>query len=63
MQKRLDNAEAEKLHRMKTDHILEGELDMLYDIFMSSALPEYEKQRVGERVAKLKGDLSTNEGK
>ena len=60
---KLDNAEAEKLHRMKTDHILEGELDMLYDIFMSSALPEYEKQRVGERVAKLKGDLSANESK
>ena len=60
---KLDSAEAEKLHRIKTDHILEGELDMLYDIFMSSALPEYEKQRVGERVAKLKGDLSANESK
>ena len=34
---------------------------MLYDIFMSSALPEYEKARVGERVAKLKEELNLGE--
>ncbi len=60
---RLNTAEAEKTHREKTDALLLGELDMLYDIFMSSALPEYEKQRVGERVARLKGDLTADEYK
>lgn len=45
--------------RMET--LISGELEMLYDIFMSSALPEYEKVRVGERVAKMKEVISSNE--
>lgn len=50
-----------KAHQARIDGLLSGELDMLYDIFMSSALPEYEKARVGERVAKLKEELNLDE--
>ena len=46
---------------MRLDTILEGELDMLYDIFMTSSLPEYEKARVGERMRKLKEVLNSDE--
>ena len=42
--------------------LISEEVELLYDIFMSSALPEYEKARVGERVAKMKEVISTYEG-
>ena len=40
--------------------ILTSQIDMLYDIFMTSALPQYQKDAVGERVAKMKGAISEN---
>ena len=57
----MDSAVDMKAHQARIDGLLAGELDMLYDIFMSSALPEYEKARVGERVAKLKEGLNSDE--
>lgn len=57
----MDSAVDAKMHQARIDGLLSGELDMLYDIFMSSALPEYEKARVGERVAKLKEELKADE--
>lgn len=59
---RLEALSDKEAYQTKIDTLLEGELDMLYDIFMSSALPEYEKARVGERVSRLKKELE-NEGK
>ena len=59
---RLEALSDKEDYQTKIDTLLEGELDMLYDIFMSSALPEYEKARVGERVSRLKKELE-NEGK
>ena len=43
--------------------IVGAQIDMLYDIFMSSALPQYQKDAVGERVAKMKEALAENEAK
>lgn len=37
--------------------IVETQIDMLYDIFMTSALPQYQKDAVGEKVAKMKETL------
>ncbi len=37
--------------------IVGAQIDMLYDIFMSSALPQYQKDAIGERVAKMKEAL------
>lgn len=47
----------------RMEALITGELEMLYDVFMSSALPEYEKVRVGERVAKMKEVISADEKK
>lgn len=59
----LSGLEDQKAHQMRLDTILGGELDMLYDVFMTSSLPEYEKARVGERMSKLKEVLNEGEGK
>ena len=41
--------------------IVEAQIDMLYDIFMSSALPQYQKDAVGERIAKMREAMTPNE--
>ncbi len=61
--KAMESSVEARAHQARIDGLLSGELDMLYDIFMSSALPEYEKARVGERVAKLKEELNSDENK
>jgi hypothetical protein len=61
--KAMESSAEARAHQARIDGLLSGELDMLYDIFMSSALPEYEKARVGERVAKLKEELNSDENK
>lgn len=40
--------------------ILTSQIDMLYDIFMTSALPQYQKDAVGEKIAAMKGALGEN---
>ena len=40
--------------------VVDAQIDMLYDIFMSSALPQYQKDAVGERIAKMKGAIREN---
>ena len=40
--------------------IVMTQIDMLHDIFMTSALPQYQKDAVGERVAKMKEALAKN---
>lgn len=37
--------------------ILTAQIDMLYDVFMCSALPQYQKDAIGERIATMKGAL------
>jgi len=41
--------------------ILSAQVDMLYDIFMTSALPQYQKDTVGERIAAMRGALLKND--
>ena len=40
--------------------ILTSQVDMLYYLFMSSALPQYQKDTVGERISKMREALSEN---
>lgn len=40
--------------------IVGTQIDMLYDIFMTSTLPQYQKDAVGERVARMKEALAEN---
>ena len=62
---RLENLEATlnesleaKSEREKMKIILWAQTEMLYDIFMSSALPQYQKDMVGERTQKIKEELN-----
>ena len=65
----LDNAVNERLvmdekargEYEKLRFIIEGQIDMLYDIFMSSALPQYQKDAVGERIGKMKGMVAKDD--
>ena len=41
--------------------ILLSQIDMLYELFISSAIPEYQKEAIGERVKKMKEALEENE--
>ena len=43
--------------------IVSTQIDMLYDIFITSSLPQYQKDAVGERVARMKEALAQNEYK
>lgn len=55
---RLDALEDERDERKKLTAVLSAEVDMLYEIFMSAALPQYLKDSVGERIAKMKAEIS-----
>ena len=41
--------------------ILEGQIDMLYAIFMTSALPQYQKDEIGERINRMREELKIYE--
>lgn len=41
--------------------VVDAQIDMLYDVFMSSALPQYQKDAVGEKIARMKEALAENE--
>ena len=41
--------------------ILAGQIDMLYAIFMSSALPQYQKDEIGERISEMREELISYE--
>lgn len=54
----LDAIKGEKNERDAMHLILEAQIDMLYDVFMSSALPQYSKDAVFERISAMKTALS-----
>ncbi len=45
----------------KVKLILNSQVEMLYEIFNSSSLPVYEKERIGEAVANMKKELNSKE--
>ena len=50
----LGNENAARMQAKEVRLVLDAQIDMLYAIFMSSALPQYQKDEVGERMAKMK---------
>lgn len=58
LDKRLAASEeqANEAKAMKT--VMSAQVDMLYSIFMSSALPQYSKDAVGERISEMKAALA-----
>lgn len=61
--KALDAYESAEGERASMKIVLSAQIDMLYDIFMTSSLPQYQKDAVGERISKMKEALSLYEGK
>ncbi len=49
--------ERERSEAMRS--IMSAQVDMLYEIFMSSSLPQYQKDAVGERISEMKKALGT----
>ena len=57
IKQRLDLFEEQKKEGESLRLLLEGQVDMLCDIFLSSALPQFEKDRVFGRVEEMKAVL------
>lgn len=41
--------------------LLESQIDLLYAIFMTSALPQYQKDEIGEKIQKMREELAAYE--
>lgn len=57
IEQRVKNTEQTESDREKFVSIISAQIDMLYEIFMSAALPQYLKDNVGERIAIMKSEL------
>lgn len=53
--------EAEAGERASLKVVLAAQIDMLYEIFMTSALPQYKKDAVGERIAEMRRAIGVDE--
>ena len=51
---RLEAVDEERERGEMTRVLLRSQIDMLYDIFMTSSLPQYSKDAVGEKIAAMK---------
>ena len=47
--------------RRRLATLLSAQIDMLYAIFVSSALPEYQKEEIGLRISKMREELKSYE--
>ena len=58
---RLESKKESQSERENMRLILTEQIEMLYDIFMASSLPQFEKEAVGERINKMKEALRNYE--
>ena len=58
LESRLAASEEEANDAKAIKTILAAQIDMLYNIFMSSSLPQYSKDAVGERIREMKAALA-----
>lgn len=59
----LDTANGKQLKSENIYAIISAQIDMLYEVFMSSSLPAYQKESVGERIAEMKRSLAASSNK
>lgn len=50
-----------RLERQSLRTLVEGQIDMLYAIFMSSSLPQYQKDEVGMKIQSMREELASYE--
>jgi hypothetical protein len=58
---RLEDYEYLMQERDSMRTILAGQIDMLYAIFMSSGLPQYQKDEIGEKIKEMREELRSYE--
>ena len=56
-EKRLDELKESEGERAKLNTVMLGQIDMLYDIFNATSIPQYLKDSVGERISAMKAEL------
>lgn len=61
LESKLAAEEALASERKKLEIIMGSQIDLLYDIFMSSSLPEYKKEAVGAKFLQMREELKKNE--
>ena len=61
IEERLATVEKSDAQSAALKTVLSSQIDMLYDIFMASSIPEYQKEAVGRRVAEMRKELSADE--
>ena len=61
IEEKLSGLQSDCAEREKFKVIMASQIDLLYDIFMSSSLPQYQKEAVGARVVKMREELARDE--
>ena len=59
IEKQLDEACEKSISYDTVYTVIRGQIDMLYEVFMSSSLPAYQKEAVGERITEMKRSISS----
>ena len=58
MTQALADSKIDEQERRDMKAVIEAEVDLLYEIFMSSSLPEYKKESVAQKINKIKDGYS-----
>ena len=57
----LSTYEAALAERKSMKIILTSQIDMLYNIFMTSSLPQFEKEEIGKKISQMREELNSYE--
>lgn len=57
LEEKLKLSENDAKSKQRYECVLNAQIDMLYEVFMAASLPQYLKERVGERVSEMKHAL------
>ena len=55
-----DELERDKAQRKALSNLISGQIDLLYGVFMSASLPEYQKEQLGAQYNRLKSLIAEN---
>ena len=61
LSEKLEYLESEKNAAQTLKNVMLSQIDMLQEIFMNSALPQYSKDAIGEKVAQMKKNITLGE--
>ena len=60
---RIESLERDEVERRKLEAVINEQVSLLYDIFMFSSMPEYQKEAVTRRMEKLRALIKEGDGK